>query len=164
MVFLLTLSTKESLRLLAEHSTFWDHHHSLGHPQHFGPPRSLGASLSFGAYSTGVGPMNVRHRGRRIRWTTGGGSCGLGSRLASRGPFQDPLLPPGHPLLSNGPILWGLLTPLWTPIHPLDQVFCPPRPFSALQCLLHPLPTPEHPSGACFQGPSSLQAESSVFW
>lgn len=44
-----------SLRLLAEHSTFWGHLHSLGHPQHFGLSWSLGTSLSFGATPLGWG-------------------------------------------------------------------------------------------------------------
>lgn len=168
-----SLSTKESLRLLAEHSTFWDHLHSLGHPSAFCTPLVLGGlSVLWGLLHWGgvygyetEGKENKMDNWRRLLWVR------VPSSL--QGTFPGPLPPSQATLCSlvsfslRGSILWGLFIPLQTPIHPLDQVFCPPRPSSALQCLLRPLGPPPHsrtPSGACFQGPSSLQDECSVIW
>ena len=168
-----SLSTKESLRLLAEHSTFWGHLHSLGHPSAFCTSLVLGGlSVLWGLLHWGgvyvhetEGEVNKMDNWRRLLWVR------VPSSLL--GTFPGPPPPSQTTLCSlvsfslTGPILWGLFIPLQTPIHPLDQVFCPPRPSSALQCLLCPLGPPPHsrtPCGACFQGPSSLQAECSVIW
>ena len=154
-----SLSTKESLRLLAEHSTFWDHLHSLGHPSAFCTPLVLGGlSVLWGLLHWGgvygyetEGKENKMDNWRRLLWVR------VPSSL--QGTFPGPLPPSQATLCSlvsfslRGSILWGLFIPLQTPIHPLDQVFCPPRPSSALQCLLRPLGPPPHsrtPSGACF--------------